>query len=76
MLSQRNVKFEKKETGDTNGVKAGYVVKCSKKVGEEVDVENSETVTVYYAKAGADSDTSSEASSSSAAESSSESKAD
>ena len=58
ILSQRNVKFEKKETSDTNGVKTGYVVKCSKKVGEKVDVENSETVTVYYAKAGADSSSS------------------
>ena len=79
MLSQRNVKFEKKETGDTNGVKAGYVVKCSKKVGEKVDVANSETVTVYYAKATVNSDASSKTSSvssSAAAESSAESKAD
>lgn len=79
MLSQRNVKFEKKETGDTNGVKAGYVVKCSKKVGERVDVANSETVTVYYAKATVNSDASSKTSSvssSAAAESSAESKAD
>lgn len=79
MLSQRNVKFEKKETGDTNGVKAGYVVKCSKKVGEKVDVANSETVTVYYAKATVNSDASSKTSSVSssvAAESSAESKAD
>ena len=79
MLSQRNVKFEKKETGDTNGVKAGYVVKCSKKVGEKVDVANSETVTVYYAKATVNSDAASKTSSvssSAAAESSAESKAD
>ena len=79
MLSQRNVKFEKKETGDTNGAQAGYVVKCSKKVGEKVDVANSETVTVYYAKATVNSDASSKTSSvssSAAAESSAESKAD
>lgn len=69
ILSQRNVKFEKKETTDTNGVKDGYVVKCSKKVGETVNVKDSEKVTVYYAKsASADS---SSASSSSAASTSS-----
>ena len=52
ILSQKNIKFEKKETTETNGARPGYVVKCSKKIGDKIDVENSETVTVYYAKAG------------------------
>ncbi len=65
ILSQRNVKFEKKETTDTNGVKDGYVVRCSKKVGETVNVKDSEKVTVYYAKS-ATSDSSSSSTSSKA----------
>lgn len=65
ILSQKNVKFEKKETSDTNGVKDGYVVRCSKKVGEKVNVKDSEKVTVYYAKA-ASSDGSSSSTSSKA----------
>ncbi|MGN0610590.1 MAG: PASTA domain-containing protein [Ruminiclostridium sp.] len=52
ILSQKNIKFEKKETTETNGARPGYVVKCSKKIGDKIDVEHSETVTVYYAKAG------------------------
>ena len=48
LLSQKNIKFEKKSI-ESDTVKEGYVVKCSKKVGEEVDVGNSEKVTVYYA---------------------------
>lgn len=63
ILSQRNVKFEKKETTDTNGVKDGYVVRCSKKVGETVNVKDSEKVTVYYAKSAAANSSSSSASS-------------
>ena len=71
ILSQKNIKFEKKETAETNGAKPGYVVKCSKKIGDKIDVENSETVTVYYAKAGASSTTSKpESSTASGAESS------
>lgn len=63
ILSQKNVKFEKKETTDTNGVKDGYVVKCSKKIGETVNVKDSEKVTVYYAKSGSSDSSSSSTSS-------------
>ena len=71
ILSQKNIKFEKKATTNTNGAKPGYVVKCSKKIGDKIDVEHSETVTVYYAKAGASSTTSKpESSTASEAESS------
>ena len=71
ILSQKNIKFEKKETAETNGAKPGYVVKCSKKIGDKIDVEHSETVTVYYAKTGASSTTSKpESSTASEAESS------
>ena len=70
ILSQKNIKFEKKEITD-NAAKPGYVVKCSKKIGDKIDVEHSETVTVYYAKTGASSTTSKpESSTASEAESS------
>ena len=59
LLSQKNVKFEKKATSDTHGVKDGYVVKCSKEIGETVNVKDSEKVTVYYAKSGGSSSSSS-----------------
>ncbi len=48
LLSQKNIKFEKKPLYSKD-VKEGYVVKCSKKVGDMVNVEKSETVTVFYA---------------------------
>lgn len=48
LLSMRNIKFEKKELASST-VEPGYVVKCSKGVGEKVNVEKSETVTVYVA---------------------------
>lgn len=48
ILSQKNIKFEKKKL-ESDTVREGYVVKCSKKVGESVNVEKSEKVTVYYA---------------------------
>ena len=59
LLSQKNVKFEKKATSDTHGVKDGYVVKCSKEIGETVNVKDSEKVTVYYAKSDGSSSSSS-----------------
>ena len=65
LLSQKNVKFEKKATSDTHGVKDGYVVKCSKEIGETVNVKDSEKVTVYYAKSGGSSSSSSSSSTSS-----------
>ncbi len=48
ILSQKNIKFEKKPM-PTKDVKEGYVVKCSKEVGEMVNVEKSEMVTVFFA---------------------------
>ncbi len=54
ILSQNNIKYETKEI-ESDEVPKGYVVKCSKAVGESVDVEHSESVTVYYAKEPAES---------------------
>ncbi|MCH5324859.1 MAG: PASTA domain-containing protein [Eubacterium sp.] len=71
-LSQKNIKFETKEMV-TDEVPEGYVVKCSKDIGASVDVEHSESVTVYYAKA--PEVTSSEADSSAAGSSSADSQA-
>ncbi len=50
LLSQKNIKYDTKQI-TTADVKEGYVVYCNKAVGEMVDVEKSEVITVYYAKA-------------------------
>lgn len=67
LLSQKNIKYVKKETA-SDSVREGYVVKCSKKVGESVNVKESEQVTVYVAKkkSGTNSSASSSSSSGSA----------
>ncbi len=56
ILSQKNIKFEKRPTKAEAGMNKGDVVKCSKEIGEEVDVENSEKVTVYFAGSDASAD--------------------
>lgn len=48
LLSQKNIKFEKKAQV-ANDLETNMVVKCNKKVGDKIDVEKSEKVTVYYA---------------------------
>ncbi len=53
-LSRSNIKYDTKEI-ESDDVPVGYVVYCSKGVGETVDVEHSESITVYYAKAPAES---------------------
>lgn len=39
-----------KEAEETSEVKAGYVVRCSKEIGDKVYISQNETITVYYAK--------------------------
>lgn len=48
-LSALNIKYETKTT-TSDKVSPGYIVKCSKKVGDAVKVADGETVTVYYVK--------------------------
>ncbi len=52
-LTELGIKFEVKSF-KTNDVKKGYVAKCSKEIGELVDVEKAEIVTVYIAEKGSD----------------------
>lgn len=48
LLSQKNIKFEKKAEVSKD-VEPNTVIRCNKAVGDKIDVENSEKVTVYYA---------------------------
>ena len=48
ILSQKNIKFSTVPT-PTNEHEMNMVIKCNKKVGDEINVEKSEKVTVYYA---------------------------
>ncbi|MBR4305637.1 MAG: PASTA domain-containing protein, partial [Ruminiclostridium sp.] len=48
LLSQKNIKFEKKSEVSKD-VEPNTVIRCNKAVGDKIDVENSEKVTVYYA---------------------------
>ncbi len=55
-LNALNIKY-KMENFPTNDTKPGYVAKCSKAVGDLVNVEDSEEITVYVAVAKLESDT-------------------
>lgn len=48
ILSQKNIKFNTVPQPDDKH-EPNMVIKCSKKVGEKINVEKSEKVTVYYA---------------------------
>lgn len=47
-LTTLGVRFEA-EAEETSEVKAGYVVRCSKEIGDKVYISENELVTVYYA---------------------------
>lgn len=47
-LVQLGVRYEA-ESEETSEVKAGYVVRCSKEIGDKVYISQNEVITVYYA---------------------------
>ncbi len=53
MLSSLNIKYETKQREDTEH-KAGIVIECSAEIGENINVAEGQTVTVYYAVAPAE----------------------
>ena len=47
-LAELGIKYET-EPEETNEVKKNYVVRCSKEIGEKVNIAEDETVIIYYA---------------------------